>query len=53
MDIVEAEGEVIGQASAPIAIVSDNGPCFRGEVFTGELATVNGAIRCRDASAHE
>jgi putative transposase len=26
-------GEVIGMAPAPIAVVSDNGPCFRGEVF--------------------
>jgi putative transposase len=33
MDIVDAEGYLIGQAPAPIAVVSDNGPCFRGETF--------------------
>ncbi|MGX9790080.1 transposase [Mycobacterium sp. MMS18-G62] len=33
MDIVDAEETVIGQAPAPIAVVSDNGPCFRGKTF--------------------
>jgi putative transposase len=33
MDILDAEGYLIGQAPAPIAVVSDNGPCFRGETF--------------------
>lgn len=33
MDIVDAEENVIGQAPAPIALVSDNGPCFRGQTF--------------------
>lgn len=33
MDIVDAEDTVIGQAPAPIALVSDNGPCFRGQTF--------------------
>ena len=26
-------GESLGMTPAPIAVVSDNGPCFRGEVF--------------------
>jgi hypothetical protein len=33
MDIVDPDGQVHGQVPAPIAVVSDNGPCFRGEVF--------------------
>lgn len=40
MDLYDAAGVVIGQVRAPIAVVSDNGPCFRGDVFatafTGE-----------------
>jgi putative transposase len=33
MDILDAENTVIGQAPAPIAVVSDNGPCYRGATF--------------------
>jgi putative transposase len=33
MDIVDDAETVIGQAPAPIAVVSDNGPCFRGQTF--------------------
>ena len=33
MDVLDPDGAVIGQIPAPIAVVSDNGPCFRGEVF--------------------
>src|SRR3954449_4236708 len=33
MDILDANDTVIGQAPAPIAVVSDNGPCFRGKTF--------------------
>lgn len=33
MDIVDADEHVIGHAPAPIAVVSDNGPCFRGQTF--------------------
>jgi putative transposase len=33
MDIVDAAETVIGHAPAPIAVVSDNGPCFRGQAF--------------------
>jgi putative transposase len=40
MDLVDADDYVIGQAPAPIAVVTDTGPCFRGgilaEAFTGD-----------------
>jgi putative transposase len=40
MDVVDAEDFVIGQVPAPVAVVTDNGPCFRGgtfaEAFTGD-----------------
>ncbi|MER5226405.1 integrase core domain-containing protein [Streptomyces flaveus] len=40
MDVVDADDYVIGQTAAPIAVVTDNGPCFRGgtfaEAFTGD-----------------
>jgi putative transposase len=33
MDILDANDTVIGQTPAPIALVSDNGPCYRGKTF--------------------
>jgi putative transposase len=33
MGILDANDTVIGQAPAPIALVSDNGPCYRGKTF--------------------
>jgi putative transposase len=27
MDVVDADDDVIGEAPAPIAVVTDNGPC--------------------------
>ncbi|WP_420878900.1 transposase [Rhodococcus sp. (in: high G+C Gram-positive bacteria)] len=33
MDVVDDTDTVIGQAPAPIALVSDNGPCFRSRTF--------------------
>jgi transposase InsO family protein len=40
MDVVDAEDFVIGQVPAPVAVVTDNGPCFQGgtfaEAFTGD-----------------
>jgi putative transposase len=40
MDVVDAEDFVIGQVPAPVAVVTDNGPCFGGgtfaEAFTGD-----------------
>lgn len=30
MDVVDADDYVIGEAPAPIAVVTDNRPCFRG-----------------------
>lgn len=38
MDIVDADENVIGQAPAPIAVVSDNGPCYRGKTFQALFA---------------
>jgi transposase InsO family protein len=38
MDILDAQETVIGQAPAPIALVSDNGPCFRGKTFQTAFA---------------
>ena len=31
--IDESSGELLRTVPAPIAVVSDNGPCFRGAVF--------------------
>jgi len=33
MDVLDADENVIGRAPAPIALVSDNGPCYRGKDF--------------------
>jgi transposase InsO family protein len=33
MDIIDAAGVIIGQAPAPIALVSGNGSCYRGNTF--------------------
>ncbi|MGW6928434.1 transposase [Lentzea sp. NPDC054927] len=33
MDVIDADDFVIGEAPAPVAVVTDNGPCFRGTVF--------------------
>jgi putative transposase len=38
MDLLDADGTVIGTTPAPIAVVSDNGPCFRGGVFAEAFA---------------
>jgi putative transposase len=45
MDIVDAEETVIGQAPAPIAVVSDNGPCFRGQTFQTAFAEDDPLLR--------
>jgi len=37
MDFVDADDYVIGEAPAPIAVVADNGPCFRGVTFADAL----------------
>jgi putative transposase len=31
--VPNSAGVIVGQAPVPIAVVSNNGPCFRGEVF--------------------
>lgn len=33
MPVPDAVGTIVGQAPVPIAVVSDNGPCFRGDTF--------------------
>jgi transposase InsO family protein len=33
MDIIDAAGVIIGEAPAPIALVSDNGSCYRSSTF--------------------
>jgi putative transposase len=38
MDVADADDYVIGEAPAPIAIITDNGPCFRGTVFADAFA---------------
>jgi putative transposase len=45
MDILDAEDTIIGQAPAPIAIVSDNGPCFRGKTFQTAFAGEDPLLR--------
>lgn len=48
MDILDANDTVIGQALAPIAVVSDNGPCFRGQPSKPPLTATT---RCCATSA--
>jgi putative transposase len=38
MDAVDADDYVIGEAPAPIAVVTDKGPCFRGVTFADAFA---------------
>ncbi len=38
MDVVDADDYVIGEAPAPIAVVTDNGPCFCGVTFADAFA---------------
>jgi transposase InsO family protein len=38
MGVVDADDYVIGEAPAPIAVVTDNGPCFRGVTFADAFA---------------
>jgi putative transposase len=45
MDILDAADTVIGQAPAPIAVVSDNGPCFRGEIFAQAFTGADPLLR--------
>jgi hypothetical protein len=38
MDVVDADDYVIGEAPAPIAVVTDNGPCVCGVTFADVFA---------------
>ncbi|WP_327118548.1 integrase core domain-containing protein [Nocardia sp. NBC_01730] len=44
-EVIGPAGEVLGMAPAPIAVVSDNGPCFRGEVFKTAFAGADPLLR--------
>jgi transposase InsO family protein len=44
-EVIGPGGEVIGMAPAPIAVVSDNGPCFRGKVFRTAFAGPDPLLR--------
>jgi putative transposase len=46
IDLVdEATGEVLRTVPAPIAVVSDNGPCFRGETYAAAFAGEDPLLR--------
>ncbi|WP_051194171.1 integrase core domain-containing protein [Nocardia jiangxiensis] len=44
-EVIGPAGEVLGMAPAPIAVVSDYGPCFRGEVFETVFAGPDPLLR--------
>ncbi|MFF3574866.1 integrase core domain-containing protein [Nocardia jiangxiensis] len=44
-EVIGPAGEVLGMAPAPIAVVSDNGPCFRGEVLETVFAGPDPLLR--------
>lgn len=45
MDAVDADKTGIGQGPAPIAVVSDNDPCFRGETFKAAFTSEDPLLR--------
>lgn len=45
MDVLDADDTVIGQVPAPIAVVSDNGPCFRGKTFQSAFSDQDPLLR--------
>lgn len=46
LHLAVAESErILGVVPAPIAVVSDNGPCFRGEVFKSAFAGPDPPLR--------
>ena len=49
MDVIAAEDYVIGEAPAPIAVGTDNGPCFHGVTFADAFAGVG---HCSVTSAY-
>jgi hypothetical protein len=44
-EFTTADGQAIGHAPAPIAVVSDNGPCFRGAVFKSAFADADPLLK--------
>src|SRR6266511_4069168 len=53
MDVVDADDYVIGEAPAPIAVVTDNGPCFRGVTFADAFAGDDPLFRPRPHTGEE
>jgi len=45
MDIIDAAGVIIGQAPAPIALVSDNGSCYRAKTFRAAFDAADPILR--------
>lgn len=46
LDLVdETTGELLRAVPAPIAVVSDNGPCFRGETYAAAFAGEDPLLR--------
>ncbi|MGH3427071.1 MAG: hypothetical protein ACRDQZ_05825 [Mycobacteriales bacterium] len=48
MNILHSDGAVIGHVPAPIAVVSDNGPCFRGTVFAQVFTEHDPLLMCAE-----
>jgi transposase InsO family protein len=44
-EVLGPAGELLGMAPAPISVVSDNGPCFRGEVLMTAFAGPDPLLR--------
>lgn len=44
-EITGPDGEVLGRSPVPLAVVSDNGPCFRGDVFKTAFAGADPLLR--------
>ncbi len=45
MDVLDPDGAVIGETPAPIAVVSDNGPCFRGATYQTAFTSEDPLLR--------
>ena len=52
MDVLDEQDNVIGRTPAPIAIVSDNGPCYRGKDFR-TLFTGQGSASAAHPNTHQ
>ncbi len=43
--VEETTGQLLRTVPAPIAVVSDNGPCFRGETYAAAFAADDALLR--------